>query len=118
MPRKKKLEQLNQIDGKKEDFKPAKLSQLFGDNGLWKYNTMEEEVYKKQLKGMNLSDLRRHAVKIGLVPNKERERLEKQLVIEFRKHTNLYKPPQNPHKPTDIPKDKLQQALDIMSAVK
>ncbi len=119
MPRKKKIQELNQIDGKQEKFIPTTLSQIWGDTGIDKYKTLDIEVYKNQLKSMNLSDLRTHAVKIGLIPNKERERLEKQLIVEFRKYANLYQKPQdlNIH-PKDISKEKLKAALDIMSEAK
>lgn len=121
MPRKtkKKLEEFTQTDGKQETFKPTTLSQIFGDNGLEKYKTLDVEEYIKQLKEMNLSDLRRHSLKFGIVPSMNRERIEKQLVTKFRQHINLYKKPSNTSiHPKDISNDKIRKALDVMSVVK
>ncbi len=121
MPRKskKKLEELTQTDGKQETFQPTTLSQIWGDTGTDKYKTLNVEDYIKQLKEMNLSDLRRHSLKIGIVPAMSRERIEKQLIIKFRQHINLYRKPANTSiHPKDISNEKLKKALDVMSGVK
>ena len=121
MPRKskKKLEELAQTDGKIETFQPTTLSQIWGDTGIDRYKTLDVEDYIKELKEMNLSDLRRHSLKIGIVPSMSRERIEKQLIIKFRQHINLYKKPMSTTiHPKDMSNDKLKKALDVMSGVK
>ena len=116
---KKKLTELKQIDGKEEKFVPSTLAQVLGDTGLDKYKTSDKEVYKNQINAMNLADLRRHAIKIGILPNMQRERLVKQLLVEFNKHYNLYrKPASDITHPKDMNSSDLKKALDIMSAVK
>lgn len=121
MPRKSKkiLEQLTQTDGKQENFQPTTLSQIWGDTGIDKYTTLDWNVYLKQIKEMNLSDLRRHSLKIGIVPAMSRERIEKQLVIKFKQHISNYQRPVNTNlHPKDLSADKLKKALDVMSSVK
>jgi hypothetical protein len=121
MPRKskKKLEELTQTDGKQEKFIPTTLSQIWGDTGLNKYATLDENIYLKQIKGMNLSDLRQHSLKIGIVPAMSRERIEKQLIVKFKQHVSNYRKPINTNlHPKDLSGDKLKKALEVMSAVK
>lgn len=104
MPKIKKpsIKSLAVTHGKLEDEKPNRpskaskyrsLDQIFGDTGLSKYNTLEEDVYLKQLKEMNLTDLQAHASKIGLLPIDNFERLTKNLLNEFRIHASKYKTP-------------------------
>lgn len=114
----KKLIELNQVDGKNEKFMPSTIAQIFGESGLSKYKTLDETIYTKEIKSMNLSDLRNHAIKIGLMPNKERERLEKQLLIEFRKHVHLFQKPDAIFDPKKMSAEERKTALDILSAVK
>ena len=53
-----KLQGLSQAHGKDEtkEFQPTTLDQVWGDTGLWKYNTMNEDEYKDQLKQMSKAD--------------------------------------------------------------
>ena len=88
--KKKKLESLDQTHGK-EEFKPTTLDQIWGDTGLWKYNTANAEEYSKQLNEMTLSDVQKHATKIGLIPRGSRVLLQKKLVSEFNKFVSQYK---------------------------
>jgi hypothetical protein len=62
-----------------------------------KYNTLDDNEYLKQVNGMNLVDLYAHAVKLGIPPYKERDRLTKKLVNEFRTYANSFKKPRNEH---------------------
>jgi len=93
MPRKSKLESLEQTHGKVETYKPTTLDQIWGDDGHSKYNTMDEQVYLKSLAEMTKSDLHNHAVRIGVVPIEDRERLLKRLLHEFRLHVSSYRFP-------------------------
>lgn len=89
MPKKSKLDTLNQAHGQIEG--PRTLDQVWGDKGLDKYGTLDLTEYQKYLKESTKSDLQAHAVKIGLVPVDDRETLTKRLVREFNKHVSLYK---------------------------
>jgi hypothetical protein len=122
MPRKKKLSELKQIHGKLEvesqqnpsQYTPTMLSQIWGDEGLNKYKTLNADVYASQLTEMNSSDLRRHAVDLGIVPIENRERLTKRLISEFYKHVASYQKPGaviTQNKPT-------KEILDILAEAK
>lgn len=121
MPRKSKkiLEELQNADGKNETFQPTNLSMIWGATGIDKYATLDSDAYTKQIKEMNLSDLRRHSLKIGIVPAMSRERIEKQLIVKFKQHVSNYQKPANANlHPKDFSSDKLKKALDVMSGVK
>ena len=90
----KKLQSLSQTHGKEEtDFKPTTLNQIWGDDGVSKYGTLDEKEYKQEINEMHFSDLRTHAANIGLVPIDDRELLTKRVVSEFRRHVNEYRIP-------------------------
>lgn len=89
MPKKNKLDSLNQTHGQVEG--PRTLDQVWGDTGEGKYGTLVLAEYQKYLKELTKSDLQAHAVKIGLVPVDNRETLVKRLEREFNKHASLYK---------------------------
>ena len=91
---KKKLEKLKQTDGKVETFQPTTLEQIWGDTGMSRYNTLDEKEYVASLAEMNKSDLQSHAVKLGIVPHEERERLVKKLINEFKSHVASFRVPQ------------------------
>jgi len=93
MLKKTKLENLSQTHGKLDTFQPTTLDQIWGDSGASKYGTMDEEIYAKQLTGMNKSDLQTHATKVGIVPIDDRERLTKTLMHEFRQFVASYRYP-------------------------
>ena len=46
MARKKQISELSQTHGKVEDFKPTTLDQIWGDDGLSKYQTLDEVQYR------------------------------------------------------------------------
>lgn len=91
MARKKKVENLNQIHAKEEKFIPTTLDQIWGDTGLSKYKTLNEDEYKNSLDEMNKTDLHAHACYVGLVPVDNREMLTKRLLTEFRKHAASFR---------------------------
>ncbi len=94
----KKLSELKQTDGKltnpeQKSYEPSTLDQIWGDNGTWKYGTMDSSEYNTQINDMNESDLRAHAVSVGLRPVDNRKILETRLLREFGKHVAGYRYP-------------------------
>ena len=91
--KKLKLNDLHQAHGKDESKETVQsLDQLWGDDGMSKYKTLDVVEYTQNLAEMNKSDLQNHAAKLGLVPIDSRELLVKRLVAEFKKHTTKYQP--------------------------
>ena len=89
----KKVKNLSQTHGKEETFEPTTLDQIWGDTGMYKYNTLEEAQYQEQLDNMTKADMRVHASKLGLVPIDDRGRLVKRLLKEFKIFASKYKKP-------------------------
>ena len=77
----------------KESFQKTTLDQIWGDTGLSKYGTQDEQEYLLSIKGMNRSDLHSHAVKFGILPVDNRELLTTRLLREFKKFLLAYKKP-------------------------
>ncbi len=122
-----KLSDLNQIDGKRDKVDaagnviPTTLDQLLGSRNtpFSVYGTDNLEDYQNTLSGLNLAELRNHAVSLGrFVPNSNRERLIKQLTGEFIKYKSSYNKPSHIDSNVKLSKSKLDSALKIMSAVK
>jgi len=88
-----KLEDLNQVHGKEEKFRPTTLDQIWGDTGHSKYNTLEESEYEDSLGEMNKSDLQTHATQVGIIPVDNRDMLAQRLIREFRNHVNSFRAP-------------------------
>lgn len=105
MTKKKKLENLSQIDAKEEKGKPTTLDQIWGDTGLSKYGTQNFEEYKNYLKGLNRTDIQAHAVQIGILPTDNHEILIARLEREFLRHVNSYLAPKEKVKSKKISKD-------------
>ena len=91
--KKKSIKNLSQTHGKEEKFEPTTLSQIWGDDGLDSYGTMEEEKYESRIDDMNMSDLQAHASTVGIIPIDNRATLRERLVREFRKHVAAYRKP-------------------------
>jgi|TARA_R110000824_G_scaffold50385_2_gene140750 hypothetical protein len=88
---KETVKNLNQAHGRDESKPvPTTLDQIWGDTGLWKYNTNDVDEYSAQVRTMTLADIREHATKNGLVPVGDRSSLEKKLISEFKKHVSKY----------------------------
>lgn len=121
----KKLNELNQVDGKvrkEEDsdtpqYEPTTLSQLFGEtNGTERYGTLDVEEYKNQLEEYNSAELRRHAIEVAhVVPAISPERTKKRLILEFQKYTLGFTTPKITHKKDKEPS---KEALRIMAECK
>jgi hypothetical protein len=88
--RKRSVKDISQVHGKEEKPQPMTLDQIWGDTGLWKYDTMDIEEYQNGLKELNKTDLQAHATKIGLIPVDSREMLSKRLIREFKRHVSSY----------------------------
>ena len=105
MARRKKLNELNQTHGKEEKFQPTTLDQIWGDEGLGRYKTMDLESYENSLAAMPKADIQKHAAEVGIVPVDNRQLLTKKLIQEFKKHVASYRKPsqstQKQEKPTD-----------------
>ena len=109
---KKAVKNLSQTHGKEEkSFEPTTLDQIWGDDGLSKYKTLDEEEYEKSLREMGKTDLQTHATQIGLIPVDNRETLMSRLVREFKRHVQKYRPPKVSKKK---PKDVSSEALKIL----
>lgn len=96
MPKKTKLQSLEQTTGKEEQFQPTTLEQILGVQGYTKYGTMDEKEYADKINLMPKSDLQMHATKIGIVPIDSRDRLIKTLVNQFRLHVASFRHPTRP----------------------
>jgi hypothetical protein len=95
--KKRTAKNLSQTHGKleTEEFAPTTLDQVWGDTGMWKYDTMDAIEYEKNLKVMAKVDLQAHASRVGIVPVDNRDVLSSRLLREFKKHVTLYRFPQN-----------------------
>ena len=126
MPRtKKKLNELEQIDGKirqneeeslaNTQYEPTTLEQLWDEGaGFNKYNTFKEEDYLNYLGELNSAELRTHATTLGIIPSTNPDRLKKRLIMEFQKHVNIYRQPRIVAKKDKTPS---KEALKVMSEV-
>lgn len=124
MKKTKKLEELNQIDGKIHDedsvSKPTRLDQIIGRGVSSKYGTLDFDEYTNTLQKMNVAELRSHATqKAGIIPSEDRQRCIRQLQKRFKDYTAAYKRPADDSKqPDEMPKKTLDSVLKILSAVK
>jgi hypothetical protein len=102
----KKLNNLAQTHGKEDKFQPTTLEQIWGDDGMSKYDTLDEMEYEEKLKEYDKVDLQAHATKVGVVPIDNSGLLKQRLVKEFHKHINAYRMPSRPvEDPTSVPKE-------------
>lgn len=85
----KKLTELEQSHGKDESKPvPTTLDQVWGDDGVSKYGTMDLATYTERVKTFTWSDLREHAAKEGLIPIGDRQELEAKLINKFKAHVS------------------------------
>jgi len=106
------LNEMSQAHGKDEnkDYVQS-LDQLWGDDGLSKYKTLDVSEYTQQLAEMNKTDLQNHAAKLGLVPIDSRELLVKRLVAEFKKHVTKYEKVRRPESKDESKEAKVRKLL-------
>ena len=93
MPRKKKINDLKQIDGKAEPSKPMTLDQLWGESQLTKYSHTDVEEYKNYIRGLNRTDIHNHALAVGIIPVDNMELLFGRLEREFIRHASSFQAP-------------------------
>ena len=86
----KKVEEMSQTHGKEEKPLYTTLEQIWGDTGITKYGTFNENEYAEELRNMTKSDIQAHANKLGLVPIDNRTELVKRLMKEFIYHKRRY----------------------------
>ncbi len=86
----KKVEEMSQTHGKEEKPLYTTLEQIWGDTGITKYGTFDENEYAEELRNMTKSDIQAHANKLGLVPIDNRTELVKRLMKEFIYHKSRY----------------------------
>ena len=105
----KKLNNLTQTHGKEEKFEPTTLEQIWGDDGMSKYSTLDELDYNEELDGYDKVDLQSHATKVGVVPIDNTTLLRQRLIKEFHKHVNAYRRPSLAGEdPTAVPKEVIE----------
>lgn len=123
-----KLSDLNQIDAKMEiedkngNFTPTTLDELLGTR-FNKYGGVTLSEYEAEINSKNAAELQSHAINLGLVPNRDRTRLVKQLIAAFNKYSNSFQKPKHLDSNVRLAESKagrknLDTALKIMSAVK
>jgi len=85
---KKVLKNLRQTDGKVTERKGnfRSLDEIFGFNHS-KYPTHDEKQYSRGISDMNLADLYKEAVRVGLLPTDNRTLLVERLMKEFKRAT-------------------------------
>jgi len=82
--------------GKVEDiqkFQPTLLEQVWGDDGLSRYGTIDEVEYTRRLDDMTRTDLETHARMMGVVITESSLRLKEKLLGEFRSFSSLMRKP-------------------------
>jgi len=99
-----KLDQMSQAHGKKEEeYEPTTLDQIWGDDGMGKYKTLDNGEYEQQIRAMGKSELQMHATQVGLIPVDNRETLTARLIKEFNRYVASYTvPAQSKKKPSSV----------------
>lgn len=90
--RKKNVSEMSQTHGKVEKFKPTTLDQIWGNDSLSRYSTLNYEEYQRNLKAMDKSKMKEHAINLGLVPIDNLAVLQERLLTEFRAYISQYAP--------------------------
>jgi hypothetical protein len=101
----KKLSEISQAHGEEEKkrFEPTTLNQIWGDDGMTKYKTLDAKEYEEGIRAMGKSELQMHSTEIGLIPVDNRETLTSRLVREFRRHVASFTvPSQSKKKPKSV----------------
>ena len=93
-----KMKNMTQAHGKVEEFEPSTLEQIWGNDGMETYNTLDREEYETQLNGMAKVDMQAHATKVGLIPIDNMDILKQRLVKQFKSHVATYRRPKTQKK--------------------
>lgn len=90
MPRKKKTPmETNGKQGTERVY--TRLDQIWGNDGLRKYKTLDVAEYEQKLDSMSKIDLWEHAISVQESVIDNREILKKKLIKRFRQHVSQYK---------------------------
>lgn len=108
MKKPKKLQEMTQTDAMQAKNEPTTLDQIWGDTGLNKYSTLDEQKYEELLLNMSKSDLQSHARKHGLIPIDDIRTLRARLTREFKRHVGMYGKPVVHKQETKISKEALR----------
>lgn len=106
-----KLDELSQTHGKEEKFEPTTLDQIWGDDGMSKYSTMDGVSYEEQLNNMDKADIQSHASKVSVIPVDNTELLKQKLMKEFYKHVNAFRRPTGSADSNEAPSQEIQKIL-------
>ena len=89
------LTDMEQTDGmdQNQKYEKTSLDQVWGDNGVSEYRTLDAEVYAKTLDNMSKSDLKQEAIRVGLLPIDNVDQLMGRLMRQFNSHVSSYKAP-------------------------
>ena len=112
--KKRKLDNLTETDGmavEEEKYEPSSLDQVWGDDGLSKYNTLDQKKYDEKLGDMSKADLKQEAIRVGLLPIDNMEQLKLRPQKQFKVHASSYKRPFKTYTPTKVSKE-VQKILD------
>ena len=111
MAKRKKVKELKQVHGKDEQFEPTSLDQIWGDEGLGKYKTLDKDKYEQSLNNFTKADLQKHAAEVGVVPVDNRNLLIRKLLVEFKKHVASYRKPSQPKTSNEKPSEEVLKIL-------
>ena len=91
------LTDMEQTDGmdQSQKYEKTSLDQVWGDNGVSEYRTLDAEVYAKTLDNMSKSDLKQEAIRVGLLPIDNVDQLMGRLMRQFNSHVSSYKAPKS-----------------------
>ena len=91
------LTDMEQTDGmdQSQKYEKTSLDQVWGDNGVSEYRTLDAEVYAKTLDNMSKSDLKQEAIRVGLLPKDKVAQLMGRLMRQFNSHVSSYKAPKS-----------------------
>lgn len=92
-------------------FQPTLLEQIWGDDNMTRYGTLDEEAYAKQVNEMTRSDLEAHARKVGVIIVESSIRLREKLLGEFRSYLHLVRRPVTPPSPHVVLNDAAKKVL-------
>lgn len=102
------MESLSQTHGmvEKRQTEPTTLAQIWGDDGLARYGTLDAKEYETRLDAYGKTDLMAHAQKMGLIPIDNTKMLKERLLTEFNRYASTFnKPASDPTKDPDLNAD-------------
>jgi hypothetical protein len=105
-PRKKIIEthgKVEEVQAPTAKFQPTTLDQVWGFDGLSRYGTDNEDVYRKRVESMTRADLETHARQMGVVISENSLILRDKLMTDFRQNVALARRPiDGPRRPESV----------------